>query len=179
MHKQGFNTKLEVFRIPFLPRLNVNKPRVSLVRNDERVCLCPEKGMFIPPVSGRLELVRNDKLFLYEELTRYASYCVNKARYIGGIKFVILYRLGEDFKNEYRVFHVHHHAVMSEERMRQALYPNPQGNYFCFVFDEEVNINPDVNLARILTEYRLDTDNEYQEGAPIVVTGEKLMEYQI
>ena len=47
------------------------------------------------------------------------------------------------------------------------------------VGDEEVNINPDVNLARILTEYRLDTDNEYQEGAPIVVTGEKLMEYQI
>lgn len=96
----------------------------------------------------------------------------------GGIKFVILYRLGEDYKNEYRAFHVHHHAVMSEDRMRQALYPNPQGNYFCFVFDEEVSINPEINLARILTKYRLDTDNEYQEGAPIVVTGENLMAYQ-
>ena len=97
----------------------------------------------------------------------------------GGIKFVILYRLGEDYKNEYRVFHVHHHAVMSEERMRQALYPNPQGNYFCFVFDEEVSINPDVNIAKILAEYRLATESEYPEGAPIVVTGEQLMEYQI
>jgi hypothetical protein len=96
----------------------------------------------------------------------------------GGIKFVILYRLGEDYKNEYRVFHVHHHATMSEERMRQALYPNPQGNYFCFVFDEEVSINPIINLARILTDYRIDTTHEYQEGAPIVVTGEKLMEYK-
>jgi hypothetical protein len=97
----------------------------------------------------------------------------------GEIKFVILYRLGEDYKNEYRVFHVHHHAVMSEERMRQALYPNPQGNYFCFVFDEEVTIKPDVNIAKILAEYRLDTESEYPEGAPIVVTGEKLIEYQI
>jgi hypothetical protein len=96
----------------------------------------------------------------------------------GGIKFVILYRLGEDFKNEYRVFHVHHHAVMSEERMRQALYPNPQGNYFCFVFDEEVSISPDVNLAKILTECRLDTDTDYQEGAPVVIKGEELLRYQ-
>jgi len=68
---------------------------------------------------------------------------------------------------------------MSEERMRQALYPKPQGNYFCFVFDEEVSINPDVNIAKILAEYRLATESEYPEGAPIVVTGEQLMEYQI
>ena len=63
--------------------------------------------------------------------------------------------------------------------MRQALYPNPQRNYFCFVFDEEVTIKPNVNLVKMLTEYRLDRENEYPEGAPIVITGEKLMEYQI
>ena len=97
----------------------------------------------------------------------------------GGIKFVILYKLGEEYKNEYRVFHVHHHAVLSEERMRQAEYQNPQGNYFCFVFDEEVKINPDINLSKIITDSRIDTTSQYQEGAPLVIKGERLMQYKI
>ncbi len=96
----------------------------------------------------------------------------------GSIKFVILYRINEDYKNEYRIFHVHHHAVLSEERMRQALYPDPQGNYFCFVFDEEVSISPQINLFKILSECRLNTEEKFEEGSPIVLSGERLIQYK-
>ena len=104
MHKQGFNPKLEVLRIPFLPCLNVNKPRVSLIRNNERVCLCPEKSVPIPPVVSRLELVRNDKFFLNKKLSLYTPHGINKARHIRSIKLVIpvshgLHAFTESFLN--------------------------------------------------------------------------------
>ena len=87
------------------------------------------------------------------------------------VKFVILYRLGDEAKNDYRVFHVHHHATMSEERMRQAWYPNPQGSYFCYVFDEEVQLSSPVNISEIIKQSTMP------QGAPIFLTGEEMMEY--
>ena len=97
--------------------------------------------------------------------------------YLAGldVKFVVLYRDGEENKNEYRVFHVHHHATMNEERMRQALYPNPQGNYFCFVFDEEVQLSHEINLAQIFSDAKSTQD--YIDGMPIFKTGDDLMNY--
>ena len=97
--------------------------------------------------------------------------------YLAGldVKFVVLYRDGEENKNEYRVFHVHHHATMNEERMRQALYPNPQGNYFCFVFDEEVQLSHEINLAQIISDAKSTQD--YIDGMPIFKTGDDLMNY--
>ena len=97
--------------------------------------------------------------------------------YLAGldVKFVVLYRDGEENKNKYRVFHVHHHATMNEERMRQALYPNPQGNYFCFVFDEEVQLSHEINLAQIISDAKSTQD--YIDGMPIFKTGDDLMNY--
>lgn len=96
----------------------------------------------------------------------------------GGVQFVILYKWEEEYKNEVRIFHVHHHAVMSEERMRKALYPGtPQGNYFCFVFDEEVKLSPNVDVAKLIAHARLNKEEPYQDGSPIILTGEQLMEY--
>ncbi|MCR5696427.1 MAG: hypothetical protein K6G73_05550 [Marinilabiliaceae bacterium] len=66
------------------------------------------------------------------------------------VKFVILYCLGKEEKNDYRVFHVHHHATMGEERMRQAWYPNLGNSYFCFVFDEEVQLSMSINISNII-----------------------------
>lgn len=95
-----------------------------------------------------------------------------------GVQFVILYKWDEDYKNEYRIFHVHHHAVMSAERMRQALYPGePSGNYFCFVFDEEVKLAPAINVANLIAHARLNTSEPYIDGSPLILTGEQLMEY--
>lgn len=97
--------------------------------------------------------------------------------YLAGldVKFVVLYRDGEENKNEYRVFHVHHHATMNEERMRKALYPNPKGNYFCFVFDEEVQLSQRINLAKIISDAQSTQD--YVDGMPIFRTGEELLNY--
>ena len=97
--------------------------------------------------------------------------------YLAGldVKFVVLYRDGEENKNEYRVFHVHHHATMNEERMRQALYPNPQGNYFCFVFDEEVQLSQRINLMEVIASAKKRPD--YVVGMPIFESGNELMNY--
>ncbi|MBP5396500.1 MAG: LlaJI family restriction endonuclease [Bacteroidales bacterium] len=89
------------------------------------------------------------------------------------VKFVILYKYGEESNNEYQVFHVHHHAAMNEERMRKALYPNPKGNYFCFVFDEEVQFSHRINLMDVIASAKKRPD--YVEGMPIFKTGEELM----
>ncbi len=91
------------------------------------------------------------------------------------VKFVILYKYGEESNNEYQVFHVHHHATMNEERMRQALYPNPQGNYFCFVFDEEVQFSHRINLMDVIASAKKRPD--YVEGMPIFESGKELMNY--
>ena len=93
-------------------------------------------------------------------------------------QFVILYKYGEENKNEYHVYHVHHNAKMDEKRMIQALYPNPQGSYYCYVFDEEVKLSSSIDLAKILRDTR-DNRDEYEDGAPIFLTGDELLEYQI
>ena len=90
------------------------------------------------------------------------------------VKFVILYRFGEEDKG-YRVFHVHHHATMSEERMRKALYPNPQGNYFCYVFDEEVQLSQRIDISKIIAD-AIATD-DIVPGTPIFKTGIELQDY--
>lgn len=91
------------------------------------------------------------------------------------VKFVILYKFGEENKNEYRVFHVHHHATMDEERMRKALYPNPKGNYFCFVFDEEVQLSSKINLSDLIKAEKPNSN----DGVPIFKTGEQLLDFVI
>ena len=91
------------------------------------------------------------------------------------VKFVILYKFGEESKNEYRVFHVHHHATMDEERMRKALYPNPKGNYFCFVFDEEVQLSSKINLSDLIKAEKPNSN----DGVPIFKTGEQLLDFVI
>lgn len=88
------------------------------------------------------------------------------------VKFVILYKFGEENQNEYRVFHVHHNATMNEERMRKAMYPNPQGNYFCYVFDEEVQLSTRINLSEIISNAKSSVD--YVDGMPIFMTGKEL-----
>ena len=97
--------------------------------------------------------------------------------YLAGldVKFVVLYRDGEENNNEYRVFHVHHHATMNEERMRQALYPDPEGNYFCFVFDEEVQLSQHIDISKIITD-TIATDG-IVPGTPIFKTGKELQDY--
>lgn len=92
------------------------------------------------------------------------------------VSFVILYQEGHESDNVYRVFQVHHHAVMEEDRMREAWYPNPKGRYFCYVFSEEVSLG-DIDLNSLFFSERFQNP-AYTLGAPIFKTGKELMEYR-
>ena len=98
--------------------------------------------------------------------------------YLAGldVKFVILYEHNAE-SNGYRVFHVHHNATMDEERKQKALYPDPKGNYYCYVFDEEVELSTKINLFKIISDAKSSAD--YVDGMPIFKTGEELYSYFI
>lgn len=92
-------------------------------------------------------------------------------------KFAILYEEGHEADNKYHVFRIHDYAVMTEERMRRALYPgDPQGDYFIFRFDEEVSIGK-FDINRYINAKRAETD--FVEGMPLYPTGAELMNYAI
>ena len=92
-------------------------------------------------------------------------------------KFAILYEEGHETENKYHVFRIHDFEVMTEERMRRALYPGePQGDYFIFRFDEEVSIGK-FDINRYINAKRAETD--FVEGMPLYPTGAELMNYAI
>lgn len=92
------------------------------------------------------------------------------------VAFVLLYEDGHQSENNYRVFRVHHHATMTEDRMRKARYPkDPQGKYFCYVFSEEVTLG-NLDVSRLLSEEQ--TKSSYIAGAPLFLTGEELIQYR-
>lgn len=90
------------------------------------------------------------------------------------VSFVILYQYGREAENAYRVFRVHHHAVMTKERIKQAMYPSePSANkYFCYVFDEEVTLGT-LNVAALLA------DKGETDGAPVFVSGKEMLSYRM
>lgn len=93
------------------------------------------------------------------------------------VSFVVLYEYGHEHENKYRVFHVHHHAYIKEDRMRETLYPSEsKGNYFCYVFDEEVTLGK-LDVQRLISQKRID-DREYIDGAPIFMTGKELIKFR-
>lgn len=93
------------------------------------------------------------------------------------VSFVVLYEYGHEHENKYRVFHVHHHAFIKKDRMRETLYPSePKGNYFCYVFDEEVTLG-NLDVHRLISQKRID-DREYIDGAPIFMTGKEIIKFR-
>lgn len=91
-------------------------------------------------------------------------------------KFAILYEEGHEDK--YHVFRIHDYAEMTEDRMRQALYPRePQGDYFVFRFDEEVSIGR-FDIHRLISTRRV-FDTNFVEGGPVYPTGKELMDYKL
>ena len=93
------------------------------------------------------------------------------------VNFVVLYEYGHEHENKYRVFHVHHHAYIKKERMAETGYPTePKGNYFCYVFDEEVTLGT-LDIHKLISEERIG-NREYVDGAPIFRSGAELMKYR-
>ena len=93
-------------------------------------------------------------------------------------RFAILYEEGHENDNKYHVFRIHDYAVMTEDRMRKALYPRePKGDYFIFRFDEEVSIGH-FDISRLINTHRI-FDKDYIEGCPLYPTGKELMDYRL
>lgn len=92
------------------------------------------------------------------------------------VSFVVLYEEDHANENKIRVFRVHHHATMTEDRMRKAWYPDPHGKYFCYVFDEEVTLGT-LDVATIVKEWQAANPKE-EDGAPIFVKGGDLLGYR-
>lgn len=92
------------------------------------------------------------------------------------VNFVVLYEESKVAENNIRVFRVHHHAKMNEDRMRKALYPNPKGKYFCYVFNEEVTLGY-IDIAQIINDWKKENPKE-QMGTPIYIKGEELIKYR-
>ena len=87
------------------------------------------------------------------------------------VSFVVLYDVN-NIADGFRVFRVHHTAIMDEERMRKAQYPDPHGRYFCYVFDEEVSLG-DLDVQKIINEH-----SDSPRGAPIYLKGSELIRYR-
>ncbi|MBO4370831.1 MAG: restriction endonuclease, partial [Paludibacteraceae bacterium] len=92
------------------------------------------------------------------------------------VSFVILYEEGHASNAAFRVFRVHHHATMDEERMRKAWYSNPHGRYFCYVFDEEVSLGK-LNIEKVLGDWSIQNPGQ-EPGTPIFLTGQELLNYR-
>ena len=93
------------------------------------------------------------------------------------VSFVVLYEYGHEHENKYRVLHVHHHAFIKKDRKRETLYPSEsKGNYFCYVFDEEVTLG-NLDVHRLISQKRID-DREYIDGAPIFMTGKEIIKFR-
>lgn len=90
------------------------------------------------------------------------------------VSFVVLYEYGKEADNKYRVFHVHHHATMTADRLKKSLYPSKPNaeKYFCYVFDEEVTLG-NLNIEALLNEAEKKDD-----GAPIFMKGEDMIKYR-
>nr|WP_308570940.1 restriction endonuclease [uncultured Prevotella sp.] len=96
------------------------------------------------------------------------------------VKFAILYKEGNNVST-YHVFRVHDTAVMTEDRMKKAMYPTnhggPHGSYFIFRFDDEISIgNFDINQ---LISNREKNDSDFVKGAPIFLTCEDLLKFKV
>ena len=86
-------------------------------------------------------------------------------------KFIVMYEKTNPL--QYKVYRVRNHAVIAKERIAQSGYPNPKGDYFCYILDEPVTLG-DIDLPKLLSENKVDPEHPYK---PIYLTAQKVKEY--
>ncbi len=86
-------------------------------------------------------------------------------------KFVVMY--DKDNPSTHKVYRVRNHAVIKKERIAQSGYPNPKGDYFCYILDEPVSLGV-IDLSKLLSENMVDPKHPYK---PIYLTAQKVKEY--
>ena len=86
-------------------------------------------------------------------------------------KFVVMY--DKDKPSTYKVYRVRNLAVITKDRITQSGYPNPKGDYFCYILDEPVSVGV-IDLPKLLSENTFDPNHPYK---PIYLTAQKVKEY--
>ena len=86
-------------------------------------------------------------------------------------KFVVMY--DKDNPLLYKVYRIRNHAVITKDRIMQSGYPNPHGDYFCYILDEQVSLGV-IDVPKLLSENTVDLEHPYK---PIYLTAQKVREY--
>jgi len=102
-------------------------------------------------------------------------------------KFVILYEYNRENAGVYKAFRVKGYQVKTKNELIKEGYISPHyERYYCYVFDEEVNLGM-FNVEKIISSDRIDYASEihqsksltkkYPEGRPIFLKGSELMKF--
>lgn len=103
-------------------------------------------------------------------------------------KFVVLYLAGKAEVGVYKTFRVKNIGELTKEQMIKTGYKDPgHDKYLCYFFDEEVTIGK-FDIERIIEDDKAaffeaaknkPIKDDYPEGRPIYLKGEKLIEYRL
>lgn len=86
-------------------------------------------------------------------------------------KFVVMYDKADP--TQYKVYRIRNHAVIKKDRIAQSGYPNPKGDYFCYILDEQVSVGV-IDVPKLLSENIADLQHPQQ---PIYLAAQKVLEY--
>ena len=103
-------------------------------------------------------------------------------------KFVLLYEFDRENEGVFKAFRVKGYQEKSKEDLIKEGYPEPHHDrYYCYIFDEEVNLGT-FDIARIISTDRINYSSEihqsrsitkkYPEGRPIFLKGSELITFR-
>lgn len=113
---------------------------------------------------------------------------VNRQDTIKQAKFVLLYEFGKEHEGVYKAYRVKAYKEKPKEELIREGYPSPHHDrYYCYIFDEEVNLGS-FNINAIISKDRINYEleirlsrsltKEYPEGRPVFLKGSELLEYR-
>ncbi len=90
-------------------------------------------------------------------------------------RFVIMYEYDKVSGYKYYVYRVRNNAIITCERMEKSGYADPQGDYFCFILDEQISLGP-LDVKAMIERKQTETGEAlYAKGAPFCVKGSDLL----
>lgn len=103
-------------------------------------------------------------------------------------KFVLLYEFGKEHEGVYKAFRVKRYQEKTKEELIKEGYPSPHHDrYYCYYFDEEVNLGS-FDIIRLISADRINYSSiirqskslsrEYPEGKPIFIKGSELLKFR-
>lgn len=103
-------------------------------------------------------------------------------------KFVLLYEYEKEPEGVYKAFRVKGYQEKTKEDLIKEGYPLPHHDrYYCYIFDEEVNLGT-FDIVRLISTDRINYSSEihqsrsilkkYPEGRPIFIKGSELLKFR-